>query len=134
MSCGDSHHNSAAVSRLIRQFGHRPRQSPPRTSKRLGVALALCCVAGVAAVDSHAQGKEKWVATWTASAHGPYPSGFPTAQPDLQFALPDPSNGANDQTFRLIVRPDLWGRRMRLRFSNAFGTRPVILDDVFLGF
>src|SRR5262249_36731135 len=51
----------------------------------------------------------------------------------LQFAFPVPSNGAADQTFRLIVRPDLWGRRMRLRFSNAFGKQPVTLDDVFVG-
>ena len=66
---------------------------------------------------------------WTASAQGPYPIGNPSAQPDLKFAFPD-ATGARDQTFRLMVRPDLWGRQARIRFSNAFGTRPVTFDGV----
>src|SRR4051812_19329636 len=65
---------------------------------------------------------QKWVATWTGSAHGPYPTGNPVAQPELKFAFPAPASGARDQTFRLIVRPDLWGTRWRVRLSNAFGT------------
>lgn len=75
----------------------------------------------------------KWVASWSASPQGPYPSGFPVAQPDLSFAFPMPASGANDQTLRLIVKPDLWGKQMRLQFSNVFGTKPVSFDEVFLG-
>jgi lysophospholipase L1-like esterase len=73
------------------------------------------------------------ITVWTASAHGPYPSGNASAQPNLRFAFPDPAAGAKDQTFRMIVRPDLWAPRIRLRFSNAFGTRPVTLDGIFAG-
>ena len=43
------------------------------------------------------------------------------------------ADGAIDQTFRLIVKPDLWGRTARLRLTNVFGTRPVTFDDVFVG-
>src|SRR5262249_44647319 len=86
----------------------------------LKIVLADCMM--VTAGGANVAAQEKWVATWTASAHGPYPSGFPTAGPDLQFAFPTASTGATDQTFRLVVRPDLWGSRMRLRFSNAFGS------------
>src|SRR5689334_17301283 len=75
----------------------------------------------------------KWVTTWTASVHGPYPIGNPSAQPNLSFAFPTPSTGARDQTFRLIVLPDIWGTAARLRFSNAFGTRPVAFDGVYAG-
>jgi hypothetical protein len=71
--------------------------------------------------------------SWTASAQGPYPIGNPSAQPDQRFAFPSAEAGANDQTFRLIVRPDIWGREARLRFTNAFGTRPIALDGVFVG-
>ena len=78
-------------------------------------------------------GREKWVASWAASAHGPYPSGNASAQPSLEFAFESADQGAVDQTFRLIVKPDLWGSRVRLRFSNAFGTQPVTFDDVFVG-
>jgi hypothetical protein len=76
---------------------------------------------------------QQWVASWAASAHGPYPSGNASAQPVLDFAIASPEAGAVDQTFRLIVRPDLWGTRVRLRFANTFGTQPVTFDEVFVG-
>ena len=76
---------------------------------------------------------DKWVTSWAASVQGPYPVGNPTAQPDLRFALPSQEVGAKDQTFRLIVKPELWGRQMRLRFSNAYGAKPVTFDNAFLG-
>jgi lysophospholipase L1-like esterase len=76
---------------------------------------------------------EKWVTVWTGSVQGPYPIGNATAQPELRFAFPSDKTGASDQSFRLIIRPDLWGRQARLRFSNAFGTQPVTLDGVYAG-
>src|SRR5690242_4070344 len=85
------------------------------------------------AIPAVASPAQKWVTVWTASAHGPYPSGNASAQPNLSFAFPDPAKGARDQTFRLIVMPDLWGRQARLRFSNAFGTKPVTFDGIFAG-
>src|SRR5215468_599025 len=97
-------------------------------------ALAAVAVAiALASATAHAQtapGNAKWVTSWTGSAQGPYPVGNPSAQPDQRFAFPVPANGARNQTFRLIVRPDVWGRQARLRFSNAFGTKPLTLDGV----
>lgn len=81
---------------------------------------------------AHGQSR-KWVTAWTGPAQGPYPSGNASAQPDLHFAFPDPKAGARDQTFRLIVLPDIWGPQARLRFTNAFGTRPVTFAGVFAG-
>ena len=80
-----------------------------------------------------AQQDDNWVVSWVASAHGPYPVGNPSAQPDQKFAFPSAPAGATDQTFRLIVRPGLWGRQMRLRLTNAFGTKPVTFDGVYVG-
>ncbi|HEV2675690.1 MAG TPA: GDSL-type esterase/lipase family protein [Aliidongia sp.] len=74
-----------------------------------------------------------WVTSWAGSVQGPYPIGNPSAQPDLRFALPNPELGARDQTFRLMVRPSLWGPRARLRLSNALGVRPVTFDGVHVG-
>ena len=54
------------------------------------------------------------------------------AQPP-RFAFPAPETGARDQTLRLIVQPDIWGRQTRLRLSNAFGTKPVTFDGVYAG-
>ncbi|MDR3439050.1 MAG: GDSL-type esterase/lipase family protein [Telmatospirillum sp.] len=76
---------------------------------------------------------QSWVASWTASAQGPYPIGNPSAQPDLRFAFPEAEGGASDQSFRMIVRPDVWGRRARFRLSNVFGTKAVTFDGVYVG-
>jgi lysophospholipase L1-like esterase len=92
------------------------------------LAVSLCLIGNAAGQQS-----EKWVVSWTGSAHGPYPIGNPSAQPDQRFAFPSAETGANDQTFRLIVRPDIWGQQTRLRFTNVFGTRPITLDGAFVG-
>ena len=76
---------------------------------------------------------EKWVTTWAASVQGPYPVGNPSAQPVLKFAFPVLEGGARDQTFRLIMQPEIWSQKARLRFSNAFGTRPISFDGVYAG-
>lgn len=83
--------------------------------------------------DDNRTGREEWAATWIASAHGTYPTGTAVSQPDLSFAFGSPEVGANDQTFRLIVRPSIWSDRFRLRFTNRFGDRPVTFDDIYLG-
>jgi lysophospholipase L1-like esterase len=101
------------------------------------IVLALCLVVsllgGASAQTPRAGGGQKWVASWVGSAHGPYPSGNAVAQPELKFAFPTPAAGANDQTFRLMVRPDLWGDRWRIRLANTFGSRPITFDDVYVG-
>jgi len=95
--------------------------------------MRLLSVLFLGAALMSAQPGQKWVASWAASAHGPYPTGNASAQPNLRFAFPDAPTGARDQSFRLIVQPDLWGRQTRLHFSNVFGARPVTFDGVFVG-
>ena len=74
-----------------------------------------------------------WATAWAASVQGPYPIGNATLQPDLKLVFPSAELGARNQSFRLIVRPDVWGRQLRIRLSNALGTKPVTFDDVFVG-
>jgi lysophospholipase L1-like esterase len=90
--------------------------------------LALLLVAA-----PHAGGKLHWVASWVGSAQGPFPTGNAVAQPDLKLVFPEPARGARDQSFRLIVKPALWGCSARIRLSNVFGTTPVTFDGVHLG-
>lgn len=75
----------------------------------------------------------KWVTSWAASSQGPFPSGAVVALPDQSFAFPDLGAGANDQSFRMIVRPSVWSGQTRFRLSNAFGTKPVTFDKMFVG-
>ena len=95
------------------------------------VSLVLCLMA--LSYSATSEGSEKWVTSWAASAQGPYPSGNALVQPDLRRVFPSPEAGAKDQSFRLIVGPDVWGRAARIRLSNAFGTKAVTFDGVFLG-
>ncbi len=97
---------------------------------RLALLVAMFFVSLLLAGQAGAQ---QWAASWTASAHGPYPIGNPTAQPELKFAFPSAQQGARNQTFRLIVKPDVWGQQTRIRLSNAFGTQPVTFNDAFVG-
>jgi lysophospholipase L1-like esterase len=101
--------------------------------RRRGLALSFLLALALTPFAAPVQAQEKWVTAWAASVQGPYPVGNPSAQPDLRFVFPSPETGARDQTFRLIVTPDIWGREMRLRLSNAFGTRPVTFDGVRVG-
>jgi lysophospholipase L1-like esterase len=94
---------------------------------------ASIIIATIACLPVSANAADRWTTSWAASVQGPYPVGNPSAQPVQKFAFPAPEAGARDQTFRLIVLPDIWGKQTRLRFSNALGTRPVTFDGVHVG-
>ena len=100
------------------------------TGLRFTIAALPALIALPAMAQPQKPADRGWVAAWTASAQGPYPVGNATVQPELKFALPTPERGANDQSFRLILRPDVWGREARIRLTNAFGTKPVTLPFV----
>ncbi len=103
-------------------------------TRAVGILSLIVAVASPAwAQSARLPAGQKWVATWAASVHGPYPSGNPSAQPDMKFAFPDPAQGAVDQSFRLIVKPDLWGDRVRIRLANTFGTQPVTFSAIYVG-
>jgi lysophospholipase L1-like esterase len=96
---------------------------------RYWVALLFMAVSFAAT----AAGQINWVTSWAASMQGPYPVGNPSAQPNLSLAFPSAETGARDQSFRLIVKPEFWGTKARMRFSNALGTQPVTFDGAFIG-
>jgi lysophospholipase L1-like esterase len=125
---------------------HRPI-AITRSSKRTLLPCLFClATAGTLLLASSALAQEsgkKWVATWaTAPATffvyvPPVPPAPPTTfapaniQPDLGFPFPGANTaGATEQTFRTIVKPDLWGNMMRFHFSNVFGTQPVTFNKI----
>src|ERR1700761_176903 len=112
-----------------------PAPKPPKGGTMLTKFCRLLAGTLLAAMlmTSALAAPPNFVVAWAASAHGPYPVGNATAQPELKFAFPDLATGASDQTFRLIVRPDIWGRQARIRLSNAFGTKPVTFDAIRIG-
>src|SRR6266850_5060155 len=114
----------------------KPVSTPDQVRGRLfaGHALRASIIFAIALlVPLSAHAADKWVTSWAASVQGPYPVGNPSAQPVQKFAFPAPEAGARDQTFRLIVLPDIWGKQTRLRLSNALGTKPVTFDGAYVG-
>lgn len=92
-----------------------------RTRGRLAVLLgAIAAFQLVGVPGGFAAGRSTgtpggWIAAWAASpvnASGP---------------------GLVDATERMVVRSALGGRQLRVRLSNAFGDRPVTVNDVFVG-
>ncbi len=66
---------------------------------------------------SSGEGKKdqgRWVSAWSTAVHTPLP--FP--------GLP-PTPVVENQTIRMVVRPALGGARLRIRFSNAYGSSPL---------
>ena len=100
---------------------------------RLLSLWAIFLLTACASVGDPTSSSQKWVVSWAASIQGPYPIGNPSAMPDMSRVFPVPEAGARDQSFRLIVRPTLWGRETRIRMSNALGAKPVTFDGVYVG-
>jgi peptidoglycan/xylan/chitin deacetylase (PgdA/CDA1 family)/lysophospholipase L1-like esterase len=78
---------------------------------RLGGAIMLACLA--LAGPAHAQ--ERWKAAWNNSQQ----------IPEERNALPVAD--MKDATLRQIVRVQIGGEKLRVRFSNAFGTQPLVI-------
>lgn len=108
------------------------------------VLLAAASITGSIAFNSaRADNLDTWSASWTTSiqsafvlATTPQGSGAPAynPQPELSFALPNgTTKGATDQTFRFVIKPDLWGDTVRIKLSNFFGTQPVIFNAATIG-
>jgi lysophospholipase L1-like esterase len=114
---------------------------------RGGWALAIALQLGQFTFAQNGAGDSHWVATWAAAQQQPgfgrggfggrgpaaQPAGAPGQQPPAAAqparqppAVPTPAaNTLNNQTARMIVRTSIGGNRVRVQFSNAFGTAPL---------
>jgi lysophospholipase L1-like esterase len=75
------------------------------------LALALVAWTGAGAGGDG----RRWVGTWAASPQRTEPANMP------------PAPGLADSTLRQVVHVSLGGRRLRVRFSNAFGAKPLTI-------
>ena len=113
---------------------------------KISYLLLLAQLAYVGIAPAQTAGKEHWVATWGAAQAlvrtpppppraAPPPPATPAGQPGATPPTPAPpapppfrgiSSFAN-QTVRMIVRTSIGGRRLRVKFSNAFGAAPLVI-------
>jgi lysophospholipase L1-like esterase len=88
---------------MTNRFLRRPRADV--------LALSLVVMAGASA-----RGDEgRWVGTWAASPQRTEPNNMP------------PAPGLADTTLRQVIRVSIGGRHLRVRFSNAFGAKPLTI-------
>ena len=80
-----------------------------RPAGLLALALVAAAGAGTRGDEGH------WVGTWAASPQRTEPANMP------------PAPGLADATLRQVVHVSLGGRRLRVRFSNAFGSKPLTI-------
>lgn len=82
--------------------------------------LAIACVGGAVLAGSRALAETpvRWTGAWAASQQIPEP----------QNALPPES--LRDATLRQVVHLSLGGRQLRIRVSNAFGSKPLLFSSV----
>lgn len=89
-----------------------------RQGKLLGWLTWVVVALLVVTAPATARAQTHWVGSWATSQQIPEPRNM----------LPD--DQLRDMTLRQIVRLTLGGDRIRIRLSNAFGTRPLRVDNV----
>ncbi|MGH8220120.1 MAG: SGNH/GDSL hydrolase family protein [Steroidobacteraceae bacterium] len=83
--------------------------------------LAAVCAALILAIPAAGHARE-WIGTWGAAPEPPRPA-----------AGPFPATASyDDQTIRQVVRIAAGGRRLRIRFTNEYGTKPLVIGAASL--
>lgn len=111
------------------------------------VALSLTAEPGFSLPVQQSQG-QKWVASWTTpisgalTKHDLKSGGYSQETIAILKKLPEfgqtdfealPGGEASDQSFRMIVKPDLWGNTVRVHLSNVFGSHDISLAAAAVG-
>jgi hypothetical protein len=121
-----------------------------RRVKKGGAMIPSCSVwrsalsaSALAVVVAHplaaAAAGGKWATSWAAPVQGPFPMGNPSVQPKLSLAFPVAhpvvhpvvKTGVREQSFRMIIKPDIWGRQTRI--PQTGGMRAESIPDNRLG-
>src|ERR1700733_5441227 len=104
----------------------RIAQGARRRRRRLMIGALALCVCLVFAAASWADGHQNptraattpppaWVTSWAASPMAP------------SSQSPQSQSGFSNETIRDIVYPSVGGSEVRVRFSNEFGTTPLVI-------
>src|SRR5215475_8817055 len=114
---------------------HCERSLRSALPKLLLVVFAATALGGPARADSDRDhGKRKWVATWTTAPQNTWKGSTAPALVNFAFPFTAPAiPQAQNQTLRMIVKPDLWGETMRVRLTNTWGTGPITFGKVDIG-
>ena len=85
--------------------------------------LSILAAVLVLTAKAESPNRGHWVSAWSAAVHAPLPF------PDLPA-----SPVVENQTVRMVVRLTIGGERLRIRFSNAFGTAATVIGAAHVAF
>ncbi len=90
------------------------------------VAIGSTALVATARSQANADRPDAWVATWATAVH---------PAPSPQSGWPEPLSiyGFKDQTIRMVVRTSVGGSRARVRLSNRFGAKPLVIGHATIG-
>jgi lysophospholipase L1-like esterase len=106
-----------SASKCFPSFRHSFAALPALVWLLFTLIFVACCKNLSTAISNPAEG---WVGTWSTAPQLVEPGNMP------------PKPGLSDNTLRQIVCVSIGGNRLRVRFSNEFGTSPVTLDTVHI--
>lgn len=86
------------------------------------VAIGLVAIFVVAAAAQTT--RERWVATWAVTLEGTPPANAAAVTP---AAAPNPLLTVKNQTIRIPIKIGVGGPRLRLKLSNEYGAKPVVI-------
>ena len=92
---------------------------------KLKAVVAILLLAGISlyAADKNQETKGVWISAWSTAVHTPLT--FPGVPPTPVF---------ENQTLRMVVRPTLSGRQVRIRLSNAYGSSSLEVGSAHMAF
>jgi hypothetical protein len=105
--------------------------------RKISIVLAAVLIlagSGAASAKEGGESHRKWVATWATAPQNTFKGSAAPALVNFAFPFTAPAlPQADDQSLRMIVKPDIWGDTMRVRLSNTWGTGPVTFGRVTIG-
>ncbi|HKV05586.1 MAG TPA: SGNH/GDSL hydrolase family protein [Candidatus Acidoferrales bacterium] len=87
-----------------------------KTKSKVLLPVIVAAILSFAARAENLNRGGHWVSAWSDAVHTPLPFPNLPASPVIE-----------NQTIRMVVRPTIGGERMRVRFSNAFGTTAIVI-------
>jgi hypothetical protein len=103
----------------------------------VAAAAAICLSSAANAKPGDLPPHSKWAASWTTAPQGTWRgSGSTQTNALVNFAfplIPGATPIANNQTLRMIVKPDIWGDTMRVRLMNTWSPNAITIGHVTIG-
>jgi lysophospholipase L1-like esterase len=126
---------AVAVAFLLWSFGPLAAQQPAETADQHWVATwataqTLARTGGGARGAAPPAGRGQATPPTAAVTAAPAPAASPF--PSRRFPVPPALSGVSNQTIRMVVRTSIAGRRLRVRFVNAFGAGTVAIGAATL--